>query len=121
MQFRRPSFRLGWPGPVRAGADRRTAGPGGIRARDADARGPFLSTDASRTREREQHQRRQIVPRARREREAAREFTVVFYGLKDFCCKTAQFSERRRESVWVWSALKNTLRKVTKNCAKTLF
>ena len=25
-------------------------------------------------------------------------FTVVFYGLKTFCCKTAQFYAMRRES-----------------------
>src|SRR5215471_4576900 len=34
--------------------------------------------------------------RAREDRVLA--FTVIFYGLKDFCCKTAQFCATQRES-----------------------
>jgi len=45
-------------------------------------------------------------------------FTVVFYGLRIFCCKTAQLYDARRKSTALDSALKYTLRNVTKNCAK---
>jgi hypothetical protein len=37
-------------------------------------------------------------------------FTVVFYGSKTFCCKTAQFSERRREPICLALPLKSRLR-----------
>jgi hypothetical protein len=46
-------------------------------------------------------------------------FTVVFYGLKIFGCKTVQFNATPCETTCLWSALKNTLRNVLKNCAKT--
>jgi len=44
-------------------------------------------------------------------------FTVVFYGLKIFCCKTAQFSETRRRSDSLGSPMKNTLCDAVKRCA----
>jgi hypothetical protein len=46
-------------------------------------------------------------------------FTVVFYGSKIFCCKTAQLSETPRESICFGLALKNRLRNIAKTCAKT--
>jgi hypothetical protein len=44
-------------------------------------------------------------------------FTVFFYGLRNFDCKTMQFSETLRESGWLRSSLKNTLCKAAKTCA----
>jgi hypothetical protein len=35
-------------------------------------------------------------------------FTIVFYGLRIFCCKTAQSCEMPCEPASLWSALKNT-------------
>jgi hypothetical protein len=58
------------------------------------------------------------VPRARARTRL--QFTVIFYGLKDFCCKTAQFCATPCEPACLWSALKNTLRNMLKNCAKSL-
>jgi hypothetical protein len=49
----------------------------------------------------------------------AQTFTVVFYGSKIFCCKTAQLSETLRKSVCVHLALKNRLRNIAKSCANT--
>ena len=46
-------------------------------------------------------------------------FTVVFYGSKIFCCKTAQLSETPREPVCLGLVLKNRLRNIAKTCAKT--
>jgi hypothetical protein len=42
-----------------------------------------------------------------------------FYGLRNFCRKTAQFGETLREPAWQRAAVRNTLRNVMKNCAKT--
>ena len=42
-------------------------------------------------------------------------FTVVFYGLKIFVCKTAQLSETRRRSDSLGLPMKNTLCKTTQN------
>jgi hypothetical protein len=63
------------------------------------------------------------IPRAhaRARHLRAQTFTVVFYGSTVFCCKTAQLSETPRKSVWSALPLKNTLRNVVKNYAKTLF
>ena len=44
---------------------------------------------------------------------------VVFYGSTIFCCKTAQFSETPRKSVYSGPALKNRLRNIAKTCAKS--
>jgi hypothetical protein len=46
-------------------------------------------------------------------------FTVVFYGQRIFCCKTAQSSETARQYACVGPALENRLRNITKSCAKT--
>jgi hypothetical protein len=46
-------------------------------------------------------------------------FTVIFYGLEVFDCKTAQLSETLRESLCLGLALKNRLRNIAKICAKT--
>jgi hypothetical protein len=42
-----------------------------------------------------------------------------FYGLRNFCSKTAQFRATPCEPACLWSALKNTLRNILKNCAKS--
>jgi len=46
-------------------------------------------------------------------------FHGSFYGLKIFWCKTAQFCEKQRESICVHFPLKDTLRNIAKNCAKS--
>ena len=46
-------------------------------------------------------------------------FTVVFYGPAILGCKTAQFGETLREALCSGLALKNRLRNITKNCAKS--
>lgn len=47
-------------------------------------------------------------------------FHGLFYGLRNFWCKTAQSCATRSERACVCSAVKNTLCNVLKNCAKTL-
>ena len=46
-------------------------------------------------------------------------FHGLFYGLRNFCCKTAQSYATPCEPAYLSSALKNTLRKILKNCAKS--
>jgi hypothetical protein len=46
-------------------------------------------------------------------------FTVIFYGLKIFGCKTAQFCATQRESKWLKHLASATLRKLVKTRAKT--
>ncbi len=48
----------------------------------------------------------------------AQSFTVVFYDLMIFCCKTAQFGETRRKPDSLGLPMKNPLRNRMKNCAK---
>ena len=48
-----------------------------------------------------------------------RNFHGRFYGLRNFCCKTAQFCATVCQRACLWSALKNTLRNILKNCAKS--
>jgi hypothetical protein len=57
----------------------------------------------------------ETIPRAR----ANLFFTVALYGAPAFWCKTAQFPETLRESVCFGFALKNRLRNIAKNCAKS--
>ena len=44
---------------------------------------------------------------------------VVFYGQGNFCRKTAQFSETQRKCDSLGSPMKDILRNIVKNCAKT--
>jgi len=47
-------------------------------------------------------------------------FTVVFYGSKTLCCKTAQFCVTQRESEMAETSASATVRKPMKSRAKTL-
>ena len=42
-----------------------------------------------------------------------------FYGLRNFCCKTAQLCATPCEPACLWFALKNTLRNILKNGRKS--
>jgi hypothetical protein len=54
-----------------------------------------------------------------RARKSDTHFTTVFYGLEKICCKTAQIGETLRTSSWMRVTLRDTLRNVAKNSAKT--
>ena len=49
----------------------------------------------------------------------AQKFTVVFYGARIFCRKTAQSGDRPCKSASIGLLLKNRLRNITKSCAKS--
>ena len=53
-------------------------------------------------------------------REPSISFTVVFYGLKIFGCKTAQVCVKRREVCWSKDLASATVCKPVKTGAKTL-
>ena len=48
-------------------------------------------------------------------------FTVIFYGLETFRCKTVQLSEALCESIYLRPASENRLRNIAKTCAKSRY